>query len=190
MKPRIVVSKCIEFENCRWDGLGVPSEAVRKLEGHVEFLPVCPEVEIGLGVPRDPIRIVTAGGDHRLVQPATGRDVTGDMTGFAERFLDSLPEIDGFILKSRSPSCGLEEVKLHAAVDKPDIVGKVTGFFVRAVLRRFPELPIENEERLDDLRIRKRFLTRIFSGAVYRETGVAGSEKDIDNYIRKIEGRG
>ncbi len=187
MKPRVVVSKCIEFENCRWDGLGVSSEIVRKLKEHIEFLPFCPEVEIGLGVPRNPIRIVVAEGGHRLVQPAAERDLTDDMSSFVERFLESLPEIDGFILKSRSPSCGLEETKLYASADKPDVVGKVAGFFGRAVRERFPELPIENEEHLDDLSIRKHFLEKIISRALRRETGEEGSRKDIDDYIYKME---
>ena len=181
-KPRIVLSKCIEFENCRWNGLRISSEVVRKLTDHVEFVTVCPEVEIGLGVPRDPIRIVAAKGDHRLIQPATGRDLTSDMTGFAERFLDSLPEVDGFILKSRSPSCGLKEVKLHAAADKPGGVGKGSGFFGRAVLERFPDLPTEDEGRLNNFRIREHYLTGVFTLAAFREVKAGGRMRDLVSF--------
>ena len=182
VKPRIVVSKCIEFENCRWNGLGISSEVVRKLKDHVEFLPVCPEVEIGLGVPREPIRIVAAGEEHQLVQPATGRDFTNDMIGFSERFLSNLPEIDGFILKGRSPSCGLKEVKLHASIDKPGGVGKCSGFFGRAVLERYPGLPIEDEGRLSNFRIREHFLTSIFTLTAFRQIKASGRMRDLVSF--------
>jgi uncharacterized protein YbgA (DUF1722 family)/uncharacterized protein YbbK (DUF523 family) len=182
MKPRIVVSKCIEFEHCRWNGLVISSEFVRKLGGFVEFIQVCPEVEIGLGIPRDPIRIVRSDGGLRLVQPATGRDLTGDMVSFSERFLDALSPVDGFILKSRSPSCGLKEVKIHAAADKPGGVGKGSGFFGRAVSERHPMLPIEDEGRLTNFRIREHFLTRIFTLARFRSTRDSGRMKDIVSF--------
>jgi uncharacterized protein YbgA (DUF1722 family)/uncharacterized protein YbbK (DUF523 family) len=182
IKPRIVVSKCIEFDNCRWNGLRISSEVVRKLKDHVEFLAVCPEVEIGLGVPRDPIRIVSSKGEHRLVQPATGRDLTGEMTLFAKRFLDSMPEVDGFILKSRSPSCGLKEVKLHAFADKPGGVGKGSGFFGRAVLESFPGLPTEDEGRLNNFRIREHFLTGIFTLAAFRQVKASGRMRDLVSF--------
>ena len=181
-KPRIVLSKCIEFENCRWNGLGISSEVVRKLEDHVEFLTVCPEVEIGLGVPRESIRIVVAGKEHKLVQPATGRDLTNDMIGFVERFLSSLPEVDGFILKGRSPSCGLKEVKLHSSADKPGGVGKGSGFFGRAVLERFPGLPTEDEGRLNNFRIREHFLTGIFTLAAFRNIKASRRMRDLVSF--------
>jgi uncharacterized protein YbgA (DUF1722 family)/uncharacterized protein YbbK (DUF523 family) len=182
MKPRIVVSKCIEFESCRWNGLKIASEVVKKLKDHVEFLPVCPEVEIGLGVPRDPIRIVADKRGRRLVQPATGRDVTDDMIRFAGRFLDSLDDIDGVILKSRSPSCGLKEVKLHPAADKPGGVGKGNGFFGQAVLDGFSDLPIEDEGRLNNVRIREHFLTGIFTLAAFRQVKASGRMGDLVSF--------
>ena len=182
MKPRIVVSKCIEFEHCRWNGLSISSEFVRKLADFVEFIQVCPEVEIGLGVPRDPIRVVRSKEGPLLIQPSTGRDVTADMVSFAERFLDGLPPVDGFILKSRSPSCGMKEVKLYAAADKPGGVGKGAGFFGRAVLERFPMLPAEDEGRLTNFKIREHFLTRIFTLARFRALRDGARMKDIVSF--------
>lgn len=182
MKPRIVVSKCIEFEHCRWNGLVISSEFVRKLDAFVEFIQVCPEVEIGLGIPRDPIRVVRSETGHRLVQPSTGRDVTDGMVSFSRRFLDALPPVDGFILKSRSPSCGLKEVKIYAAADKPGGVGKGSGFFGFAVLERFPMLPIEDEGRLTNFRIREHFLTRIFTLARLRSIRDSARMKDIVSF--------
>lgn len=182
MKPRIVVSRCFEFEHCRWNGLVISSEFVRKLDEFVEFIPVCPEVEIGLGVPREPIRVVRSQGGPRLVQPATGRDVTGDMVSFSERFLDALPPVDGFILKSRSPSCGLKEVKIFAAAGKPGVDGKGAGFFGRAVSESYPLLPLEDEGRLTDFRIREHFLTRIFTLARFRSLRGSARMKDIVSF--------
>jgi len=89
-KPIVVLSKCIEFDHCRYNGQMIASDFIKSLEPYVKFLPICPEVEISLGVPRDPLRLVSDGieGDMRLVQPMTGRDVTLDMNSFATSFLD------------------------------------------------------------------------------------------------------
>jgi uncharacterized protein YbgA (DUF1722 family)/uncharacterized protein YbbK (DUF523 family) len=178
-KPRVVVSRCIEFASCRYNGAMIPSEVVRSLKPHVDFVPICPEVEVGLGVPRDPIRIVADGAALRLVQPTTGRDLTTDMRSFAESFLGSLSDIDGFILKYRSPSCGLKEVKFYPGADAKTVVGKGAGFFGGAILERFPRLAIEDEGRLNNFRIREHFLTQIFAFASLREAGAAGSMRNL-----------
>ena len=155
-KPRVVVSKCLEFEHCRYNGQIISSPAVRFMTPHVEFLAVCPEVEIGLGVPREPIRVVERDGERRLVQPATGRDVTGEMRDFAGRFLDGLGEVDGFVLKSRSPSCGIKDVKIFAGPEKGSAVGRGAGFFGEAVMsgttRTFNKAIWESwEQRIDQI---------------------------------------
>jgi len=99
-RPRLVVSRCIEFDPCRYDGSKIPSPTVARLREYADCIPVCPEVEIGLGIPRATVRIVRIDGADHLMQPATGRDVTEEMSAFAAGYLDSLPQIDGFILKS------------------------------------------------------------------------------------------
>lgn len=99
VKPIILISKCIEFDNCRFNGQTISSDFVKKLKKFVDFKPVCPEVEIGLGVPRNPIKIVEKKNDKlSIVQPETGKDVTRDMNTFSEKFLNDL-ELDGAILK-------------------------------------------------------------------------------------------
>ena len=90
-KPRVVVSRCIEFEPVRYNGQMMTSDLVRSLKPLVEFIPVCPEVEVGLGVPREPVRIVKVGDTLRLIQPATGLDLTDRMNRFSREFLDALP---------------------------------------------------------------------------------------------------
>jgi uncharacterized protein YbgA (DUF1722 family)/uncharacterized protein YbbK (DUF523 family) len=174
-KPKIVVSRCIEFASCRYNGAMIPSEVVRSLTPHVEFVPVCPEVEIGLGVPRDTIRVVKSGARLKLMQPTTGKDVTVSMQRFVGSFLGSLSDVDGFILKFRSPSCGLKEVKIYPGPDARTTAEKGPGFFGGAVLERFPQLAVEDEGRLTNFRIREHFLTRIFAFAAFREAARVGS---------------
>ena len=148
-RPRIVVSKCIEFDRCRYNGEMVPSEFVRRLMDYADFIPVCMEVEIGLGVPRDPIRVVQVGDALRLVQPSTGKDVTELASSFSSSYLDGLPEVDGFLLKSRSPSCGIKDVKVYPMGEKvASLTAKESGFFGREVMLRFRDLAIEDEARL------------------------------------------
>ncbi|HEX7320880.1 MAG TPA: DUF523 domain-containing protein [bacterium] len=161
-RPVVCVSKCLGFAPCRYNGSIVRDGFVRKLKKRVKFITCCPEVEISLGVPRDPIRIVSVKGGYRLVQPATGLDVTKRMEKKCREILGALPVVDGFILKSRSPSCGLRDVKIYATPDSAVPAGKGTGFFARAVVKRFPELPIEDENRLKIYRCRERFLTKLF----------------------------
>ncbi|MEA3366709.1 MAG: DUF523 domain-containing protein, partial [Planctomycetota bacterium] len=111
--PRVVVSRCLGFAACRWDGATIADPFVTRLHGHVMFCTVCPEVEIGLGCPRDPIRVVERNGERHLVQPATGRDVSDPMRHYTARTLDAVGQVDGFLLKSRSPSCGIKDVKIY-----------------------------------------------------------------------------
>ncbi len=153
----------------------IPSDVVKKLKGHVDFMPVCPEVEIGLGVPREPIRIVLVEGRERLWQPATDRDLTDAMTQFAGTYLGALRDIDGFILKFRSPSCGMKEVKIYPGREKGPAAGKGPGIFGRAVLERFGDLAVEDEGRLRNFGVREHFLTKLFTLARFRETQAARS---------------
>ncbi|MCX6700069.1 MAG: DUF523 and DUF1722 domain-containing protein [Methanomicrobiales archaeon] len=167
-RPRIVISRCIEFDPCRYDGSKIPSPTVARLKSYADCIPVCPEVEIGLGIPRATVRIVRMDGVDHLIQPATGRDVTGEMTGFATRFLDELPPVDGFILKGGSPTSGASGVRVYPSAEKSQAIERTAGFFAREVLKRFPGLPIEDELRLNNARIRDHFLTGIFTLAGYR----------------------
>jgi uncharacterized protein YbgA (DUF1722 family)/uncharacterized protein YbbK (DUF523 family) len=180
-KPNVVISKCITFEPVRYNAQIVSSAFVERLKSLVNFVPVCPEVEIGLGVPRNPIRIILANGKRRLVQPATGLDFTEKMEQFANSFLNSLSEVDGFILKRGSPSSGFENVKVYPRMEKSSPVGRGPGFFGEAVLRKFPNLATEDEMRLLNYRIREHFLTKLFTLASFR--GVKKSER-IKELIR------
>ncbi len=167
-KPVVVLSRCLELEPVRYNGQVIPYEFVRELEPWVTYVPVCPELEIGLGVPRDPIRIVAVGGEARLVQPDTGRDVTEAMRGFADEFLVELGEVDGFILKNRSPSCGINDVKTYQGFEKSASATRGAGFFGGRVLELYPGLAVEDEGRLRNYTIREHFLTKLFALARFR----------------------
>lgn len=168
-KPCIVISKCLGFENCRYNGAIENDEFIKKLGEHVEYITVCPEVEIGLTTPREPIRIVNKEGELRLLQPKTGKDFSNHINEFSEEFLTNLKEVDGFILKSRSPSCGIKEVKIYSSEEKGASSSKGVGFFASAVKNRYDNIPIEDEGRLKDFKIREHFLTKLFLLREFRD---------------------
>ena len=181
-KPVVVISKCLGFDSCRYDGSRIDTPLVDKLEDHVTFRPVCPEVEIGLGIPRKPIRIVSVEGKNALYQPATGKDFTGPMQTFVETFLDSLTEVDGFLLKNRSPSCGVGDAKIHDGFEEGARIFKGSGFFGGAISEKFTGVPVEDEGRLRNFTIREHFLTRIFLLARFREVRGNGSMEGLVNF--------
>lgn len=175
-RPRLVVSRCLELAPCRYNGATIRAPLVLRLEPFVELVPICPEVEIGLGVPRDPVRLLALGGAApgetparlRMVQPSTGRDLTEAMASFSDDFLSRVEPVDGFLLKSRSPSCGLEDTKYYTDAEQPMPLGKDAGLFARAVLDRFGDRAVEDEGRLTNHRIRHHFLTQLFTLARLR----------------------
>ncbi len=181
-RPRVVLSRCLELEKVRYNGERIAYSFVLELESYVDLVPICPELEIGLGVPRDPIRLVEWKPAVRLFQPATGRDLTEEMTGFTGGFLEALRPVDGFLLKSRSPSCGIRDVKRYRPDGELSSSGKGAGLFGEAVLDRFGHLAVEDEGRLRDFRIREHFLTKLFALAALREVEEAGSRRDLIDF--------
>lgn len=163
LKPTVVISKCLGFANCRYDGQGNHDEFVTKLEPFVNFITVCPEVEIGLGIPRETIRVVLENDEFILYQPATGNELTKKMNHFSNEFLSSLTEVDGFILKGRSPSCGIKDVKVYLGKEKATGSKKGMGFFAKSVIEKYPFKAIEEEGRLKNFRLREHFLTKLFT---------------------------
>lgn len=167
-KPRIVISQCLDFEPCRYNGKMVHDRVIDGLKSSVEFLPVCPEMACGLGVPRNPIRIVMMHAESCLFQPATNRNITQEMRVFVDSYLKLLSDVDGFILKSKSPSCGLGDVKIYHD-GKPDTSFEWgSGLFAHTVTERFPGLPVIDEVRLKNTMARKHFLTAIFTLSRFR----------------------
>lgn len=183
-KPNVVVSRCLGFDKCRYNGVTIQVEYIEHLKPHVNFITVCPEVEIGLGVPRDPVRIVEEQkGKPRLVQPATGKELTDKMIKFADRYLFSLQDIDGFILKEASPSCGIKGVKIYPKEGKvAPRTSRGTGFFGGQVLKRFPYAVIEDEGRLRNFRLREHFYTKLFALAKFRSVRDSGAMSELVHF--------
>ena len=134
------------------------------LGSHVEFVRVCPEVEVGMGIPRETVRLVGDPESPRMVGSGTGQDHTRAMNAFARRRVRELAELDlcGYLLKKDSPSCGMERVKVHPERGGGPARSGV-GLFARALLDRFPLLPVEEEGRLNDPLLRENFIERIFA---------------------------
>lgn len=178
MKPIILVSKCLSFSACRYDGTMIGSDFIQGLAPYVEFVTVCPELAIGLPVPRNAIRLVIKDNEKRLVDAVSGRDHTDKMNDFADRYLSGINQLHGAILKSRSPSCGIKDVKTYASHGKvPCLEPKMPGFFGQAVMKHHPHLPVEDEGRLRNYEIRDYFLTRIFTLARFEPIDMAGLVK-------------
>ena len=161
-KPRVGISACLLGERVRYDGgHRRADDLLAVLEEQVVFVSVCPEVEVGMGVPRPPIRIETRQGAERLILPATGEDWTERMDALARRRAEELDAagLDGFILKERSPSCGLGSTPL---VGEEGPVGVLTsGRFADVLRRMLPDLPMEEAEALRDEEVFDRFLGKV-----------------------------
>lgn len=173
---RIGISSCLLGQKVRYDGGHKRDRFVTDvLEPFVEWVPMCPEVEIGLGIPRPTIRLERAeDGGVRLVMPSSGEDLTTRMADWAEERLRSLHDLDlcGFILKKDSPSCGMERVKIYDRNDVPARSG--SGVFAAALLRMAPHLPVEEEGRLNDPKLRENFIARVFAMRRWKDMEAEG----------------
>ena len=161
---RIGVSACLLGEAVRYDGGHKRDSFLVDTFGQfVEWVPVCPEVEAGFGTPREAMRLVRADDDIRLITIRTGADVTRQLEAAITRRIRTLPaeELSGYVLKRGSPSCGLLRVKVYERGGMPSTTGR--GLFAAALAERFPLLPIEEEGRLSDPRLRENFVTRVFA---------------------------
>ena len=161
---RVGVSACLLGQEVRWNGAHKRDwYLVRTLGRCFEWVPVCPEVELGLGIPREPIRLEGDPAAPRLVARDSRVDLTLRMETFVARRVEALAALDlcGCILKSESPTCGMERVRVHgpAAGRAP----RGVGIFARALMRRLPLLPVEEEGRLHDPALRDSFIERVFA---------------------------
>lgn len=162
-KPTICISKCLGFEACRYNGAMINDSFISKLKNFVDLIPVCPELGIGLSTPRETLRIIKTNNELKLTQTKTNIDFTKDMVNFSINFLNSLDDVDGFILKSRSPSCGTKDVKIYSTSAKGSPSEKGMGVFASKVIEKFPGICIEDEGRLSNYKIREHFLTRLYA---------------------------
>jgi uncharacterized protein YbgA (DUF1722 family)/uncharacterized protein YbbK (DUF523 family) len=161
---RVGVSSCLLGSEVRWDG-GHKRERFLTdvLAPFVDWVPVCPELELGMGVPREPVHLSRASGELRMVGTRSGEDWTEAMTAFAKRRTREIEalELCGYVLKKDSPSCGMERVRVRADAGPGKRDGR--GLFAAALLERMPALPVEEEGRLNDAQLRENWLERVFA---------------------------
>jgi len=161
---RVGISACLLGEEVRYDGGHKRDRFLTDTFGRfVEWVPVCPEVEAGFGTPRESMRLVERDGRLRLLTNKTAVDLTDRLTRWAHRRVDQLASEDlcGYILKKDSPSCGLERVKVYGAHGTGERRGR--GLFAAALQEQYPHLPMEEEGRLSDPRLREHFIERVFA---------------------------
>ena len=169
-KIRIGVSACLMGEQVRYDGQHKHDSYITGTLGNwFEYVPVCPEFELGLGVPRESMRLEGDPEHPRLITNKTKRDLTEPMLDWCDQRVHELDNesLCGFIFKSKSPSSGMERVKVYSAKGMPSNNGR--GLFANAFMQHFPLLPVEEEGRLNDPGLRENFIERVFTLKRWRE---------------------
>jgi uncharacterized protein YbgA (DUF1722 family)/uncharacterized protein YbbK (DUF523 family) len=163
-KPRIGISACLLGQKVRYDGGDKRDRFLTETFGpHVEWVPVCPEAEVGMGVPREPVRLVGDPAAPRMIAERSGKDWTRNMYRFNVQRVRTIKELElsGYIFKKDSPSCGVERVRVYNRNGIPSRAGR--GLFASAVMSELPLLPVEEEGRLNDPSLRENFVERIFA---------------------------
>ena len=162
-RPLIGISSCLVGEKVRYDGTAKRNSwLVDQFGRHVDYRPICPEMAIGMPTPRPPIRLVATAGQTRVlgVEDPTV-DVTEKLEDFALNTAGQLHTVSGYVFMSKSPSCGMERVKLYNA--KGHAEKKGVGAYARVLMHSLPNLPCEEEGRLNDPVLRENFVNRVFA---------------------------
>lgn len=163
-KPRIGVSACLLGENVRYDGQNkLDSLIAETLSQKFEMVPVCPECEMGLGAPREPMHLEGDPQQPRLIANSTRIDLSDRMRAWCDEHVRSLEKenLCGFVFKSRSPSCGMGDAEVVLESGSDDATA--SGLFARAFVEHFPGLPIIDETLLQDPVLRVGFIERVLT---------------------------
>jgi len=161
---RVGISSCLLGKRVRFDGGHKRDSYITDTLGpYFEFVPVCPEIEVGMPVPRESVRLECEATSPRMIGNKTGADWTERVNRYSHRRVrrPDLADLSGFVFKSRSPSCGMEKVNLY--VKSGTVEKKAVGFFARTLMEQFPHLPVEEEGRLADPSLRESFIVRVFA---------------------------
>ncbi|MGB4705217.1 MAG: DUF523 and DUF1722 domain-containing protein [Candidatus Saccharicenans sp.] len=169
-KPTVVISACLNGHFNRYNGGTVSDDQVNALKSRFELIDVCPEVEIGLGIPRKTLSLFRTGNRIQAIQKETGLDLTEKLIEFSEKKIASLPEVDGFILKAKSPSCGVKSAKVFGNPEGTHILGKDDGLFTATARRLRPHLALIDEGRLNNRELRWEFLARVYLHFFFRKS--------------------
>ncbi|MBQ56270.1 MULTISPECIES: DUF523 and DUF1722 domain-containing protein [Pseudomonas] len=169
-KPKIGISACLLGSEVRYNGGHKESRLCsRTLTEYFDFIGICPEVAIGLGIPREPIRLVGDPDAPRAVGTVDREfDVTAKLADYGSRMAGELTDISGYIFMQQSPSCGVNRVKVYQDNGRPS-EPKGQGIFAREFCKRHPNLPVEEDGRLNDPVLRENFLTRVFAYAQWQQ---------------------
>ena len=179
-RPKIAISACLMGAEVRFNGGHKESRLCsRTLAEHFEFVPLCPEVAIGMGIPREPIRLV---GDPQSPQ-AVGTvnpsiTVTAPLAEYGEKMAGELNDICGYIFMQQSPSCGLERVKVYHDNGAP-VNGGGRGIYAQAFCARHPDLPVEEAGRLNDPVLRENFITRVLAYSDWQQVLAQGLSRRV-----------
>lgn len=185
-KISIGISACLLGQKVRFDGSHKRDRYINDLLGeHFNFVSFCPEVAIGMGIPREPIRLVDNNGEVRAVGTRDpDRDFTDKLENYGKSISSSIDHLCGFVLKKDSPSCGMERVKVYSKNGMPEKKG--TGLFAQQLMQQNPLLPVEEEGRLNDPLLRENFINRVYVYARWKALQSEGLSKSglIDFHTR------
>jgi uncharacterized protein YbgA (DUF1722 family)/uncharacterized protein YbbK (DUF523 family) len=177
-KPRLGISACLLGQKVRYDGGHKRDYFLTEIFApFVDWVPVCPELEIGMGVPREPVRLVGHAREPRLVAERSGKDWSAEMRRFGARRAEELKRLalSGYLLKKASPSCGMERVRVYSQTGRAAREGR--GLFAAALMDALPLMPVEEEGRLNDPALRENFIERVFAYRRWHQT--ASSAKSV-----------
>lgn len=177
-KPRIGISACLIGQAVRYNaGHKASPLCLELLQDHFEWAPVCPEVAIGLGVPRAPIRLVGDSEHSEVVSSRNaGTDFSGPLRAYGEQMADELEDLCGYIFMQKSPSCGLERVKVYQH-DGQLSRHQGQGAYASAFRARRPDLPVEEEGRLHNPVLRENFISRVYAYADWQRLLATGLDR-------------
>ncbi len=187
-RPKVVISKCLGFDHCRFDGSMINSPEVEGMKPYVDFMPLCPEMGMGMPSPRESLRLIMADDGNRLVLTKSGDDMTEPMMAFNREAKDQIKAFqpDGFFLKGGSPSCGIKEVRVYHSIGKvPCINRKAKGMFGGFMMESFPDYLFEDEGRMSNFNIREHFYTAIFTKANFDGIKEKKAMKDLVQFHGK-----
>ncbi len=162
--PKVGVSACLLGQQVRFDGGHKRDLFLTNLFGKfVDWVAICPEVEVGMGVPRESVRLVGTPTDPRMIAEKSGKDWTEAMHRFAAKRVRDIADkrLSGYVFKKNSPSCGVERIKVYNAKGMAERHGR--GLFAAAIMKQWPLLPVEEEGRLNDIKLRENFIERVFA---------------------------
>lgn len=174
-KPKLGISACLMGDEVRFNGGHKESHlCTRELTQYFEFVTACPEVAIGMGIPREPIRLVGDAQNPQAVGTVNkALNVTQPLADYGVKMAEELGDICGYIFMQKSPSCGLERVKVYTENGAP-VGGGGRGIYAQAFCELHPNLPVEEDGRLNDAVLRENFITRVFAYAAWQDLLKAG----------------